>query len=161
AARRLTRRPTGPGGGRPLLGAAQLNRVLMEPLIPHNPFNRRRFLQLAGVGALSWLTPVGQLLARAPAKAGQKDKAQPGIRPWLGGGRSQLETFDPHPGTDIAGDTQAIATAVKGVQLAQGFEQLAEQLESVALVRSVVSKEGDHERGTYLMKTGFRPDPTV
>src|SRR5206468_1917487 len=23
------------------------------------------------------------------------------------------------------------------------------------------SKEGDHERGTYLLKTGYRPDPTV
>jgi hypothetical protein len=80
---------------------------------------------------------------------------------WLGGGPSQLETFDPHPGTDIAGDTEAIATAARGVQLAQGFEQLAEQMASVALVRSVMSKEGDHERGTYLMKTGFRPDPTV
>jgi hypothetical protein len=34
-------------------------------------------------------------------------------------------------------------------------------MESVALVRSLVSKEGDHERGTYLMKTGFRPDPTI
>jgi hypothetical protein len=32
---------------------------------------------------------------------------------------------------------------------------------SIALVRSMVSKEGDHERGTYAMKTGFRPDPTV
>ena len=32
---------------------------------------------------------------------------------------------------------------------------------SVALVRSMASKEGDHERGTYTMKTGFRPDPTV
>jgi hypothetical protein len=25
----------------------------------------------------------------------------------------------------------------------------------------VTSKEGDHERGTYTMKTGYRPDPTV
>ena len=25
----------------------------------------------------------------------------------------------------------------------------------------MMSKEGDHERGTYTMKTGFRPDPTV
>ena len=32
---------------------------------------------------------------------------------------------------------------------------------SVALIRSMVSKEGDHERGTYMMKTGYRPDPTV
>jgi hypothetical protein len=32
---------------------------------------------------------------------------------------------------------------------------------SLTLIRSMVSKEGDHERGTYTMKTGFRPDPTV
>ena len=31
----------------------------------------------------------------------------------------------------------------------------------VSLVRSLWSKEGDHERGTYTLKTGFRPDPTV
>ena len=80
---------------------------------------------------------------------------------WLGGGPSQLETFDPHPDTRIAGGTKAIATAVPGIQLAQGFEQLADQMGSVALIRSMVSKEGDHERGTYLMKTGYRPDPTV
>ena len=29
------------------------------------------------------------------------------------------------------------------------------------LVRSVVSREGDHERGTYHVKTGHRPDPTL
>jgi hypothetical protein len=34
-------------------------------------------------------------------------------------------------------------------------------MEHVARLRSVMSKEGDHERGTYLMKTGYRPDPTV
>ena len=80
---------------------------------------------------------------------------------WLGGGPSQLETFDPHPGTKIAAGTTAIATAAKGIQLAKGFEQLADQMDSVALVRSMVSKEGDHERGTYVMKRGYRPDPTV
>ena len=48
-----------------------------------------------------------------------------------------------------------------GIQLAEGYEQLADQMGSVALIRSMVSKEGDHERGTYLMKTGYRPDPTV
>ncbi len=40
-------------------------------------------------------------------------------------------------------------------------EPLADQMGSIALIRSMVSKEGDHERGTYMMKTGYRPDPTV
>jgi hypothetical protein len=80
---------------------------------------------------------------------------------WMQGGPSQLETFDPHPGTDSAGGTGAIATAVKGVKFAEGLPRTAEEMGSIAVVRSMVSKEGDHERGTYNMKTGYRPDPTV
>jgi hypothetical protein len=118
--------------------------------------DRRGFLKFAGV---SWLTPVGQLLADQAERTRQP--AQSIILLWLDGGPSQLETFDPHPDTRIAGGTKAIATSVPGIQLAQGYEHLAEQMGSVALVRSMVSKEGDHERGTYLIKTGYRPDPTV
>jgi hypothetical protein len=80
---------------------------------------------------------------------------------WLQGGPSQLETFDPHPGSRIAAGSTARATAVKGVQLGQGFEQLADLMQDVSLIRSLVSKEGDHERGTYALKTGYRPDPTL
>lgn len=120
---------------------------------------RRDILRLAGLAGLSWLTPVGQLLA-AQAERNHRP-AQSLILIWLAGGPSQLETFDPHPGTKIAAGTGAIMTAVKGVRLAQGYERLAEMMDSVSLVRSLVSKEGDHERGTYLMKNGYRPDPTV
>jgi hypothetical protein len=120
------------------------------------PIDRRGFLAFAG---LSWLTPVGELLARQAEKSSAR--AQSVILLWLGGGPSQLETFDPHPGKKIAGGTKAIGTAAKGVQLAEGFERLAGQMNSVALIRSMVSKEGDHERGTYMMKRGYRPDPTV
>jgi hypothetical protein len=118
--------------------------------------DRRGFLALAG---LSWLTPVGHLLARQAERS--REPARSVILLWLGGGPSQLETFDPHPGTAIAGGTRAIRTAVEGVRLAAGFDHLAGRMDKVALVRSMVSKEGDHERGTYLMKTGYRPDPTV
>jgi hypothetical protein len=102
---------------------------------------------------------VGHLLARAAEKS--REPAQSVILLWLAGGPSQLDTFDPHPGTDSAGGVQAIDTAVKGIRLAEGFARLAEEMGHIALVRSMVSKEGDHERGTVLMKTGYRPDPTV
>ncbi len=125
--------------------------ILTRPTI-----DRRGFLALAG---LSWLTPLGQLLARQAEHS--REPARSLILLWLAGGPSQLETFDPHPGTTAAGGTKAIKTAVGGVQLADGFEQLADQMGSIALIRSMVSKEGDHERGTYMMKTGYRPDPTV
>ena len=135
----------------------------MEPLThrPQLAFARRDFRRLTGLAGLGWLTPVSQLLAHAAEDGKRGEPAQSIILLWMAGGPSQLETFDPHPGTKIAGGTRAIDTAVKGVELAEGFERLAEQMNAVSLVRSMVSKEGDHERGTYTMKTGFRPDPTV
>jgi hypothetical protein len=123
------------------------------------PLSRRRFLggTLAGC---TFLTALSHQLAHgaAPPVRGVPKSL---ILLWMAGGPSQLETFDPHPGTTIAAGTKAIATSVKGIQLAEGLPRLAEQMHSVLLIRSMVSKEGDHERGTYTMKTGFRPDPTV
>src|SRR5262245_15320494 len=122
----------------------------------HSHLHRRSFLR--GLASAGWLATVGQVL-------GQEER--PGERPrslivlWLQGGPSQLETFDPHPGADIAGGTRAIDTAVRGVQLAEGFTRLAEEMGSVALVRSMVTREGDHERGTYLLKTGHGPELAV
>jgi len=129
----------------------------MEPLSPH--IHRRSFLKLGGLAGLSWLTPVGHLLAVQSESARQP--AQSVILLWLAGGPSQLETFDPHPGTMSAGGTKAINTALKGVQLAEGYERLADVMSEVSLIRSMVSKEGDHERGLYLAKTGYRPDVTA
>jgi uncharacterized protein (DUF1501 family) len=128
----------------------------VDPLRLHS---RRHILEAAGATSLAWLTPLGTSLARDAEK--EKRPAKSVIVLWLGGGPSQLETFDPKPGTQIAAGTKAIDTAVKHVQLAAGLEHIAEQMEHVSLVRSLWSKEGDHERGTYTVKTGYRPDPTV
>lgn len=144
----------------------------MEPLNAASPFstcgrfapslNRRQLLGMAaGFGAASWLTPVAQLLAAEAETKSPRGPAQSVILLWLGGGPSQLETFDPHAGKKIAGETKAIPTAVKGVQLAAGLPHVAEELGSISLIRTMRSKEGDHERGVYLAKTGYRPDPTV
>ena len=121
--------------------------------------DRRGFLKLGGLAGASWLTPIGELLA-AQAESG-REPARSVILLWLAGGASQLETFDPHADAKIAGGTRAIATASKAIRLAEGFGHLAGLMDKVSVVRSLVSKEGDHERGTYLMKTGYRPDKTV
>ena len=137
----------------------------MEPLnlgfSTCNRWSRRSFLRGTSLAGLCWLTPVGQLLTNMAQDAPNREAAQSIILIWLAGGPSQLETFDPHPDTAIAGDTRAVNTSVAGVQFADGYPLLAEQMESLAVIRSVVSREGDHERGTYNVMTGYRPDPTV
>jgi uncharacterized protein (DUF1501 family) len=130
----------------------------MESLIA--PWSRRQWLGTLAAGSIGWLTPAAHLLAEQ-AERRPRQPAQSLILLWLAGGPSQLETFDPHPGSSIAAGSRAISTSIAGVQLAAGFEQLAEQLASATIVRNLVSKEGDHQRGTYLVKTGYRPDPTV
>lgn len=76
---------------------------------------------------------------------------------WLEGGPSQRETFDAHP-HDPAG---ALQTSLPGVAFASFYPQLAERAHRLAVVRSLTSREGDHERGTYALKTGHRPEPGV
>ena len=122
---------------------------------------RRTMLQTAGLGGLAWLTPVAHWLGRAQEKAPAHAPAKSVIMLWMAGGPSQLETFDPHAGEKIAGDTRDVDTSVKGVKFAHGLPQVAKQMHELTLVRSMVSKEGDHERATYNVKTGYRPDPTL
>lgn len=124
--------------------------------------NRRTLLQAAGLSGICWLTPLAERLARA-AERGKRGPARSVIVLWLQGGPSQHETFDPHPDptSPVAGGTKRIKTAAKGIWLAEGLPLVAEQMQHISLVRSLVSKEGDHERATYNVKTGFRPDPTL
>jgi hypothetical protein len=119
-----------------------------------DPMKRRTLLGLVSTGVATWWA----------SRALGEDRAAPHkslVVLWLDGGPSQLETFDPKPGTRIGGPTRAIRTAAEGVILAEGFDALAEEMRDITLIRSLTSKEGDHERATRFMKTGYRPDPTV
>ena len=125
--------------------------------------SRRNWMRACGWGMTvgGWLTPLAETLSRAAENAPRNPGPRSLIVLWMAGGPSQLETFDPHPGTGIAAGSTAISTRVPDVKLASGFVQLADLMDRVALVRSMVSKEGDHERATYQAKTGYRPDPTL
>jgi hypothetical protein len=124
----------------------------------HSLMTRRDVLQTAAALGLSFVLP-GLPLRSALRRGNERAKSL--IVLWMEGGPSQLETWDPHPGTSIGGPTKAIDTAIPGLQIAEGYPRLAEQLGALSIIRSMVSKEGDHERGTYFLKTGYRPDPTL
>jgi len=116
-------------------------------------FSRRTLLKMAGMAGLTWLTPLGQILA-LEAEENRDSRARSVIILWLAGGPSQLETFDPHSDSAIAYGTRAIKTSLKNVKLAAGLERTAAILSEMSLIRSVTSLEGDHERATYNLQTG-------
>ncbi len=122
--------------------------------------SRRGFLQLSSLSALSWCSAqafadVSTSLEKRPARA------KAAIILWMYGGPSQLETFDPHPGSPTGGPTRAIKTRLPGVEIGAGLPLLAEQMDKIALIRSMVGKEVDHDRGAYLMRTSYQPTESV
>ena len=80
---------------------------------------------------------------------------------WMSGGPSQLDTWDPKPGAETGGDARAISTAVPGIQVAHHFPRTAQVMNEVALIRSMTNKEGNHQRATYQLHTGYAPSGTV
>lgn len=119
---------------------------------------RRSVVVSAAALGLTFALP--PLSARAARQRGPR-RGRSLLVVWLAGGPSQLESFDPHPGTPIGGPTRAIATAIPGVRIAEHYPQVAGLLDRFAVLRSLVSKEGDHERAQYAVKTGYRPDPNL
>lgn len=76
---------------------------------------------------------------------------------WMNGGASQLETFDPKPGRENGGPTKSIETSVPGIAIAEHLPKIALQMQHLALIRSMNTKEGDHSRAIQHLHTGYQP----
>lgn len=116
--------------------------------------DRRHFL--LGLGTTAAVLHAGPSLAGVAATP-----ARACIVLYMHGGASQLETFDPKPGTASGGPTRAIATAIDGVQFAEHLPGLARRADQLAVLRSVTMREGNHDRARYLMRTGHAPQGGV
>ena len=113
---------------------------------------RRNFLRLgaAGVAGSTFLSQIS-LNAAELKKSGRAC-----ILVWLAGAPSQMETFDPKPGTKNGGPTKSIRTAVSGVRIAEHWPKIAAMMKDVAVIRSMQGKEAAHARGTYHLHTSRR-----
>jgi uncharacterized protein (DUF1501 family) len=80
---------------------------------------------------------------------------------WMQGGPSQFETFDPKPGHANGGETNAIDTSMPGVKLSEHLPRLANVADRLAIIRSMTTREGEHQRATYLMHTAYLPMASV
>jgi Protein of unknown function (DUF1501) len=93
----------------------------------------------------------------APSAAVGPGRARACILLYMVGGPSQLDTFDPKPGTDSAAGLGAIATTVDGVRFGELLPGVARQARRLAVIRSISSSEGNHVRAVHLMHTGYTP----
>lgn len=119
-------------------------------------YNRRTFLRTAAVGAagIAGLNFFDLMAANADWL---RQRQMSCILLFMNGGPSQFETFDPKPGHTNGGPTQAIQTAVNGIRIAAPWTNVAREMNDICLVRSMTNREGEHQRATYLMKTGYLP----
>jgi hypothetical protein len=127
--------------------------------------SRRHFLRTIGLGAAgaaaSAAVPVSFSDWMALQAADMRKRQTACILLWMAGGPSQFETFDPKPGTEHGGQTRAIQTAIPGVSIAEGWGQTAKVMKEIALIRSMTNKEGNHQRASYQLHTGYVPSATI
>lgn len=123
--------------------------------------SRRSFIKigcggLAGIG-LSWQFPA---LFAADSTEIANARAEHIIYLFMAGGMSHIDTFDPKPGTEVHGKFKTI-DASNGKKMSEHLPNLAKVMDRVALINSMTSKEGSHERGQYMLHTSFPPLGTI
>src|SRR5262245_10234246 len=103
------------------------------------PLSRRDVLKLGAAGLSSgWLPALARSAANDPARK------RSCILLWMAGGPTQTDTFDPKPDHLNGGPFRPIDTASPGVRIAEHLPLVAKQMNHLALVRSMATKEGDH-----------------
>ena len=123
--------------------------------------SRRHFLtHVAGASALA-VPSLSFLNGLKAAEAKLKKENKSLIIMWMGGGPSHMDLWDLKPGEQTGGEFKPISTKASGVQISEVLPTVADQFKHLSLVRSLVTNEGSHERGTVLMNTGRQPNPVV
>lgn len=130
--------------------------------------------QLLGVSVLPALGPLQVLAAdtQKASTAGQggspfpvagydASKALHVIYLAMNGAMSQIDTFDPKPGSKNQGETPVIATKVPGVSFGGSLPKLAAMADKLAVIRGMTTTTADHDQAQYLIRTNYKPIATT
>src|SRR5246500_806236 len=80
---------------------------------------------------------------------------------WMGGGPATIDIWDLKPGRPTGGDFRPINTSASGVKISEHMPITARQMHKLAIIRSLTTTEGDHNRGRQLMHTSYTPNPAI
>jgi uncharacterized protein (DUF1501 family) len=118
--------------------------------------SRRHFLR---AGAVSTTVSMSGWLGKL-AMAAEASKTKPKrscILLWMNGGPSTIDLWDLKPGHENGGPYREISTTAPGLKISEHLPRIAMHGDRLAILRGMSTKEGDHARGTYLMRTGQLP----
>ena len=111
--------------------------------------SRRQLLRVgAGVSVSGWL---GRVAAADPKPRRSV------ILLWMAGGPATIDLFDLKPGHDNGGPFRPVDTTAPGLRIGEHLPNLAMHGKHLAVLRGMSTREGDHGRGTYLLRTGVVP----
>ena len=79
----------------------------------------------------------------------------------MSGGPSQMDTFDLKPGTTNGGPFKEIQTSAPGLRISEHLPKIAKFGDRMAVIRSMSTKEGDHSRATFYLRTGYLPQGPI
>lgn len=125
-----------------------------------NGMSRRHFVK--HVSAASMTIPMLQWIesVHAARTAGKAAKGRSMILLWMGGGPATIDIWDLKPGSKNGGEFKPISTTGAG-QICEHMPKMAKLMKHVNIIRSYNSRDGAHERGTYINHTAYAPVPTV
>ena len=122
--------------------------------------SRRHFIQhLAGASALA-APAISFTNALAANAEDMKKRHKAAILLWMGGGPSTMDIWDLKPGESTGGPFTPIATS-GNAQICEHMPMMAKQMHNMAIIRSMSTREADHNRGRYYMHTGYVPNPSI
>jgi len=111
--------------------------------------SRRGFLASSAVAGVAGLS--------APAISEElKGQQKRVLQVYLQGGVSQLESWDPKPGTRYGGPFRAIPTSVPGMHICELLPHTAQRMHLLSIVRGINLKTNSHHDGRLFMEMGRR-----
>src|SRR5438046_6228046 len=117
--------------------------------------NRRHFLKhVAAYSALA--VPGIEFIRTIQANAQQLRRNNKSIIIlWMGGGPATIDIWDLKPNRPTGGEFRPVQTSAQGVMISEHLPRTAQQMDKLAIIRSLTTDEGDHNHGTTLMHTAF------
>ncbi len=124
-----------------------------------DPFSRRYFMEMSA--KLSFGLSLSVPFLPREFKAQETAKAKNLIYIYLSGGMTHLDTFDPKTNKSVMGSTEVLDTNVDNMKFGMHLKELSKVADKIAVINSMMSTNGAHEQGEYIMRTGYEKRATI